>query len=87
MRVTNKDVERVCGLINDALGTPQEPYGPNGSNPGCVYVAGAYGGTKLEQMCDGGGCRDFLNTGYATKQEVYSQAVSWLDGFQYRERN
>lgn len=87
-RVTNADLERVCRLINSALGlTSHEPYlvkgskeGPPIHNVGCVYLGGAYGGVRIEQMCEGGGCRDLLSTGYDTKRLVYGRACAYLEG-------
>lgn len=91
-RITNAMLERTVERINDALGVPNEPYqtdadgkvlrkdGHTMVNAGCVYIAGAYGGTRLEQMSEGGGCRDFLSTGYETKRTVYNMAQAWLSG-------
>jgi hypothetical protein len=92
-RITNKDLERLIARINDALGVPQEPYqetrdarGGLIANAGTCYLAGAYGGVRIEQMCAGGGSRDLLSSGYGTKRAVYDQARAWLDGFDACER-
>jgi hypothetical protein len=86
-RITTKQLERVVAQINSELGVPNEPYadarderGGLIANVGNVHLAGAYSGTRLEQMCDGGGSRDFLSTGYATKRAVYDVAQAWLAG-------
>lgn len=87
-RITNARLQMVVDRINDALGIEQpgayigrDENGKLIANAGHVYIAGAYGGTRLEQMCEGGGCRDFLASGYATKSNVYDQAQAWLLGF------
>ena len=88
-RITNQQIASVIARINDALGVPQAPYGDvrdelGGliANAGTVYLAGAYGGSRLEQMCKGGGSRDFLGSGYCTKRQIYELATAWLAGFQ-----
>jgi hypothetical protein len=92
-RITTKHLETIIGHINDALGVPQEPYqetrdarGGLIANAGTCYLAQAYGGSRIEQMCEGGGSRDLLSSGYATKREVYDQASAWLAGFSACER-
>ena len=88
-RITNKHLERVIARINDALGAPQEPYqatrADNGgliANAGTCYLAGAWGGCRIEQMCAGGGSRDFISSGYVTKRALYDLAQAWLAGFE-----
>lgn len=91
-RITTKQIENLVKDINASLGVPNDPYSDtrdnNGgliANVGTVYVAGAYGGARLEQMCRGGGSRDFLSTGYTTKRVVYDIAMAWLSGRQSKD--
>ena len=86
-RITTKQLESMIEQINDALGVPNEPYaderderGGLVANAGTVYLAGAYGGSRLEQMCKGGGSRDFLSSGYATKRQIWELGHAWLAG-------
>lgn len=87
-RVTNKQLEALCEQINQLHGVPNEPYksdrGEDGrlvANAGTVYVAGAYGGVRLEQMCKGGGSRDLLSSGYGTKRELFNAMHSYIRGY------
>lgn len=87
MTVTKKQLESAIARLNDALGLPQEPYAEkrdaNGSpvaNAGVYYLAGAYGGTRVEQMCKGGGSRDVTRLG--TKRETYIAVNHILDGIE-----
>ena len=65
MTITRAMLNRRVALLNDMTGAAQEPYksdrDANGSliaNPGTYYIAGAYGGYRLERMSKGGGALD-----------------------------
>lgn len=92
-RITVKNLEWLVSRINDALGVPQEPYkhdadgkairdanGRMTANAGTVYLGGAYGGYRFEQMCKGGGCRDLSSSGYCSKRELYEIGQAYLHG-------
>jgi len=94
-RITKKQLEALIARINDALNVPQEPYAhdadgklvltANGrliANAGTIYLSGAYGGYRLEQMCKGGGSRDPLYSGYVSKRELYNVANAYLMGIE-----
>lgn len=79
-RITTARLERAVEALNVAFGYPTAPYRREGerliAQPRCFYLAGAYGGHRVEQMCEGGGSRDV--TGLGTKREVYDQVQAML---------
>lgn len=92
-RITNAMIERRAEYLNDLLGVAQamyqtrdvvdgKPVGDLVANAGHCYLAGAYGGFKIEQMCAGGGSRDLLSMGFDTKRNVYDRLNAYIDGLQ-----
>jgi len=86
-RITKNILEKRVALVNDLLGNAQEPWqadrDSNGNlvpNPGCHYIAGAYGGYRLEEMCNGGGARDISPR--LTKRELYEWINAYIDGIE-----
>lgn len=91
-RITRRMIEDIVVRINDALRVPQELYAKDRNehgdlvpNAGTVYLAGAYGGWRLEQMCEGGGSRDFLDSGYIKKRNLYDAAHEWLHEYRLEQ--
>ena len=92
MRVTLKDLERKIDLLNEITGNELKPYGDGyvledgirrlKVNKGNYHLAGAYGGHELQQMCEGGGTRDVLNSGYTTKKDLYYLICAYIDGME-----
>ena len=91
-RYTMRDLEGLVDRLNRTTGAEAEPYrdateaekaaGFGGvGNIGTYYLMGAYGGHKLVQITNyGGGVRDVLGTGYASKRELYRAVSAYLDG-------
>lgn len=82
-RITDNDLEATVDLINGALGQSRKPYTPQADgtqkrHAGTYVVGYAYGGVRLEQLCEGGGSRDV--TGRGTKREVYDLMHAFLKG-------
>jgi len=50
-------------------------------NVGVVYLTGANGGWRIEQMSAGGGSSDFLQAGYESKRVMYLTASAYLEGY------
>lgn len=79
-RITTARLERAIEALNEAFGYPSAPYRREGdrliAQPNNFHLAGAYGGYRVEQMCEGGGSRDV--TGFGTKREVYDQVQAML---------
>ena len=88
-RITNKHLEAMTNRLNKLVGAELEVWNKETgkSNAGTYYVQGAYGGYRLERICnDGHGSSDITLLG--TKREVYEQiktAVTVLE-FQNRRR-
>tara|TARA_R100000458_G_scaffold17985_1_gene15600 strand:+ start:254 stop:523 length:270 start_codon:yes stop_codon:yes gene_type:complete len=84
MRITTKMLDYKIDQLNSILGFPKEPYTFNGSklktNYNTYYIAKAYGGYRVEQMCKGGGSRDITERG--TKKECYLYLKGMLEGIQ-----
>lgn len=81
--ITKAQLENLVTRINATAGTPTEQYtrtddGRLKANEGCYYLAGAYGGWKLEQM-GAQGCRD-ITSGYDTKRELEGKLRAFLAG-------
>lgn len=89
-RVTKAELQAICDRINQKAGKALEPYRKDGDkwlpNAGAYYIAGAYGGHKLEQMSLKEGCtgtdRDPINTGYVSKRELASHMRAFLAGME-----
>jgi hypothetical protein len=91
-RYTMRDLEGLVDRLNRTTGAEVEPYrdateaekaaGFGGvGNVGTYHLMGAYGGHKLVQITNhGGGVRDVLGTGYASKRELYRAISAYLDG-------
>ena len=91
-RYTMNDVKGLVDRLNREVGAAPKAYrdateaekaaGFHGvGNIGTYYVEGAYGGHKLVQITNhGGGVRDVLGTGYASKRELYRAVSAYLDG-------
>ena len=84
MRISLKQLENKVKYLNELTRNPLKPYTfKKGSNVGCYYIQGAYGGYQLQQIVNnGGGCRTLLNTGYTTKKELYNNISSFLLGIE-----
>lgn len=94
-RITQKDLEQLCRIINGAVnGDPDlEPYGRTEdgtfrANIGAYYIDGAYGGVALYRICtEGGGVTDESHMGHQPKRELYRFMHGYLDGIEAaRER-
>lgn len=90
-RITQADLVNTVNRINQAAGTPAEPYteidGKFTPNANCYHLAGAYGGVKMEQMSPKLGCTgtsDALGTGFVTKRELYVAMHAFLKGLESR---
>jgi len=88
-RITKAALETRVHLLNLKLGEPRTPYVVDDefrhamTQPGSYYVGQAYGGFRLEQMCDSGGSRDISKRG--TRREVYEFIGAMLAGIEALE--
>ncbi len=84
-RITIKQLENLADRINNAAGTPSEPWtlvdGKYVAQAFNYHITGAYGGHCLEQMAESGsGSRDALSTGFTTKRDLYQRMQAFLLG-------
>ena len=90
-RITEKDIKSRIDYLNRITGNAQTTYtkqddGTIKANIGNYYLSCAYGGYKLEQICnDGGGCSDISRQGYGTKRELYNFLNAYIDGIQLKK--
>ncbi len=82
-RITQKDLEYLRNRINKKTDSPMEPWSTNEqgksvSTVGHYYISGAYGGVKLERLCnEHGGCQTISTQGFGTKRQLYN----WMQAF------
>ena len=86
MKVTIADLERKITLLNEVTNNPEKPYifkdDRSIAQIGNYHLAGAYGGYQLHQMCEGGGVRDVLYSGYTTKKDLYYLISAYIQGIE-----
>jgi hypothetical protein len=91
-RITEKQLEAVCDLLNRELGRPMEPWSKTDdgykANIGNFHISHAYGGVSLHEMVtDGGGVNDVFSQGHCPKRELFSRIHAMLDGIQMQKEN
>ena len=84
-RITQKQLEYLVERINEATNSPlasytRMPEGPR-ANIGNYHLSYAYGGVKLERMCnEHGGVNTVSTGGFGTKRELYEWMQAFLAG-------
>ena len=76
MRITKKDLEDDCKVLNTLTDNPLETYTKTDAgiviNVGNYHIESAYGGYKLVQISQKlGGKRDITTFGFGTKRQVH----------------
>ena len=84
-RITVEKLESRIRHINEVTGQPTESYecdedGKLVSKAGNYHLDGAYGGWQIAQMCEGGGTRNVLHSGYVSKRSLYDLLWAFLMG-------
>lgn len=85
-RITQKDLECLTDRINKVTDSPPTTHtkGDDGHftpNPGNYHLSYAYGGVKLERMCnERGGVNTASTGGFGTKRELYNWMQAFLAG-------
>ena len=85
-RITESNLEALVARINDATGSPSEPYTkqPDGrylAQIGNYHLDIAYGGYALDRMVnEGGGVSVIIGRG--TKRELWDKMHAFLRGFE-----
>lgn len=83
-RINEKDLERAVKRLNELSGTPVNTYshdanGYNVRNVGNFSIHMAYGGYKLIQEVESGGCRQISTGGYEPKREIFNQLQALIN--------
>lgn len=85
-RINNADLEHLVKRINEATGSPLEPYKLVDKKyvpqPGCYHLSWAYGGVCLEKMHTSGSGVTSVISGYGTKRELHEKMCSYLMGIE-----
>ena len=85
-RITTAQLENLVKRINERTGSPLTTYtknkdGATRANIGNYYLDWAYGGVKLDRVCnEGGGVNSISNAGFGTKRELYNWMQAFLMG-------
>jgi len=88
-RITQKQLEYLVERINEDTNSPKASYTKteegHKANIGNYHLSYAYGGVKLERMCnEGGGVNTVSTGGFGTKRELYDWMRAYLDGMSER---
>jgi len=91
MKISKAELEGSIKRLNILTGAKPEPYtrtedGKFQANVGTFYLAGAYGGWKLEKIVsDTGAVSDPLRCGYVSKKELYNLIWAFMNGIDLGE--
>lgn len=85
-RITNKNLDGVCAIINRVTGSPEAPYIDGVCQAGNYHISHAYGGVCLHRMSNtSGGVSDPLYCGYQTKRDLYYRMHAFLKGIEVEQ--
>ena len=87
-RITNRQLDNLVNQINEAMGTPMEPYTKNSAGEykpqaNNYHLSGAYGGVSLHKMSATKGCSgisDVFSCGHITKRDLHDRMHAFLIG-------
>ena len=88
-RITEKMLQHLCDRLNEATGSPMQPYSikpgaeRHTANIGNYHISHAYGGVCLHRMHnESGGVSCPLSQGHRPKRELYDQMWAMLAGIE-----
>ncbi len=92
-RITVEKLKSRIRHINEVTGQPAEPYkcdedgrlardedGRLVHQPGNYHLDRGYGGSQLAQVCESGGTRNVLHSGYVGNRALYDLLWAFLMG-------
>ena len=85
-RITEKQLQAVCDLINKETTSPMAPWVKNADGKlvgqiGNYHISHAYGGVCLHRMSnERGGVSDVFYCGHVPKRELFNQMHALLAG-------
>jgi hypothetical protein len=85
-RITDKNLEGVCAIINRVTGSPEKPYVDGVAQIGNYHIGSAYGGVSLQRMSNSsGGVTEPLYCGYQTKRDLWNRMHAFLKGIEMEQ--
>lgn len=88
-RITEKMLQHLCDRLNEATGSPMQPYSRkpgedrHTANIGNYHISHAYGGVCLHRINNAsGGVSTPLSGGHGPKRELYDQMWAMLRGIE-----
>jgi hypothetical protein len=82
-RITDKDLEGLCAVINRVTKSPEAPYIEGVCQVGNYHIGHAYGGVCLHRMSNtSGGVTEPLYCGYTTKRDLRNRMHAFLKGIE-----
>jgi hypothetical protein len=82
-RITDKQLDSLCSLINAITNSPQEPWANGQANVGNYHVSHAYGGVCLHRhVNEGGGVNCPIVHGHVPKRELFNLMHAYIKGLQ-----
>jgi hypothetical protein len=85
-RITDKNLEGVCAIINRVTGSPEKPYVDGVAQIGNYHIGSAYGGVSLQRMSNSsGGVTEPLYCGYQTKRDLWNRIHAFLKGIEMEQ--
>ena len=76
MRIKQKDLEDLVGIINIIKGFDNPKY----SEVGSYVLAYAYGGVQLQKYTNTSGGVNTITSGFVPKKELYYQIRAFIEG-------
>lgn len=82
-RITEKNLDGLCDVINRVTGSPVAPYIDGICQVGNYHIGSAYGGFCLHRMSNtSGGVSEPLYCGYTTKRDLWNRMHAFLKGLE-----
>lgn len=88
-RITEKDLKNLCDRLNEATGSPAQPWSvkpgetQHTANVGNYHISHAYGGVCLHRMHnEAGGVSCPLSQGHGPKRDLYNEMRAMLRGIE-----
>ncbi len=82
-RITDKNLDGVCAIINRVTGSPEKPYVYGVAQIGNYHIGSACGGVSLQRMSNSsGGVTEPLYCGYTTKRDLWNRMHAFLKGIE-----
>jgi len=86
-RITDKNLDGLCSIINRVTGSPEAPYVYGVAQIGNYHIGSAYGGVSLQRMSNAsGGVTEPLYCGYQTKRDLYYRMHAFLKGIELEQK-